>query len=378
MTQGILPPLPPLEPLKRISPSQFPIFRKCKLRAIWSSCHAQALLPLPPSARLGIIIHKILEKAGKGDITGEDSFNSLWLSCVQEEENDMSGSWMEKHLVPLEKSAHNFEVKKQQCILLVRNLMSAFSHQSGKADSSKRASHEVWLQTPDGKVGGYVDAIISTDAGDVIIDFKTGSIAESEEQASFDPEVRYDYRIQAKLYAALYNSMYGKWPASIELVGLDGVPRTIPFYQEECPCLLDEARQLLNDINFVITNKAKNYESALSNLASPNPGVCQFCLYRPCCPSYWEKRGTEPERDWPHDAKGKLKEIKKLRNGFMLIKLISDPQNSNIITVRGLHPDRHPALNKTLDEVLVFSMIPGKVTNNYGEGKLTTIYAGAD
>lgn len=74
MTPGMLQPMLPLKPLERISPSQFPIFRKCKLRAIWSSCNAQALLPLPPSARLGIVIHKILEKAAKGKITGDGSF----------------------------------------------------------------------------------------------------------------------------------------------------------------------------------------------------------------------------------------------------------------------------------------------------------------
>ena len=377
MTPGMLRPLLPLEPLERISPSQFPIFRKCELRAIWSSCHGQAVLPVPPSAHLGIVIHKILEKAGKGEITGDNSFYLAWISCVQKEENKMSSSWIEKHLVPLEKSVHNYEVKKQQCLLMVRKMASTIKHPSAKADSRKRASHEVWLQTPDGKVGGYADAIMSTGAGDVIIDYKTGAIVESEHGA-FDSEIKYDYQIQARLYAALYNSMRSKWPASIELVGLDGISRTIPFRQEECSRLLDEARELINRINSVISIKTENYGTVLGHLASPSPEVCRFCLYRPCCPAYWEKREAELEREWPHDAKGKLKEIKKLGNGLMLIKLIPDLQKSNIITVRGLHPDRHPALNKTPDEVSVFSMIHGKVPGSYGEGHLTTIYAGAD
>jgi len=377
MTPGMLPPMLPLRPLERISPSQFPIFRKCKLRAIWSSCNAQALLPLPPLARLGIVIHKILEKAGKGEIPGDNSFYLAWISCVQQEENKMSSSWIEKHLVPLEKSVRNYEVKKQQCLLMVRNLVPTTPHPSAIADSRKRASHEVWLQTPNGKVGGYADAIVSTDAGDVIIDYKTGAIVESGHGAS-GSEVRYDYQIQAKLYAALYNSMCGKWPASIELVGLDSISRTIPFRQEECSSLLDEARELIYRINSVISSKTENYVIVLRHLASPSPEVCRFCLYRPCCPAYWEKREAEPEGEWSHDAKGKLKEIKKLGNGLMLIKLIPDLQKSNIITVRGLHPDRHPALNnKTPDEVSVFSMIHGKVPGSYGEGHLTTIYAGA-
>ena len=376
MTPGMLPPMPPFKPLERISPSQFPIFRKCELRATWSSCHGQAVLPIPPSAHLGIVIHKILEKAGKGEITEDGSFNSAWVSCVQQEENKMSCSVIEKHLVPLEKSVRNYEVKKQQCLLMVRKMAPTTPHPSAIADSRKRAAHEVWLQTPDGKVGGYADAIMSTGADDVIIDYKTGAIVESGHEAS-GSEVRYDYQIQVKLYAALYNSMCGKWPASIELAGLDGVYRAIPFRQEECSGLLDEARELINRINSVISSERESYAIVLRHLASPSPEVCRFCLYRPCCPAYWEKRETEPEGEWPYDAKGKLKEIKKLGNGLMLIKLIPDLQKSNIITVRGLHPDRHPALNKTPDEVSVFSMIPGKVPGSYGEGHLTTIYTGA-
>jgi hypothetical protein len=376
MTPGILPPMLLLKPLERISPSQFPIFRKCKLRAIWSSCNAQALLPSPPSVRLGIVIHKILEKAGKGEITGDGGFYLAWNSRVQKEENKMSSSWIEKHLVPLEKSVHNYEVKKQQCLLMVRNMASTTKHPFVKADSRKRASHEVWLQIPDGKVGGYADAIRSTDAGDVIMDYKTGAIVESEHGA-LASEVNYDYQIQARLYAALYNSMCGKWPASIELVGLDSISRPIPFRQEESSSLLDEARELISRINSVISSKTENYVIVLRHLASPSPEVCRFCLYRPCCLAYWEKREAEPEGGWSHDAKGKLKEIKILGNGLMLIKLIPESQKSNIITVRGLHPDRHPALNKNPDDVSVFSMIPGKVPGSYGEGHLTTIYAGA-
>ena len=74
MTPSMLLPLLHLKPLERISPSQFPIFRKCKLRAIWSSCNAQALLPLQQPTRLEIVIHKILEKTGKGEIPGDNSF----------------------------------------------------------------------------------------------------------------------------------------------------------------------------------------------------------------------------------------------------------------------------------------------------------------
>ena len=315
MTQGSLPSLLPLGPLKRISPSQLPLFNQCKLRATWSSNHAQALLPLVPSAHLGIVIHKVLEKAERGEIVDDKSFFSGWDDCVNQEENKMSCSWIEQHLVPLEKSAIYYEVKKQQCLLMVRELASITSHSRAKTNSDKRALHEVWLQTSEGKAGGYVDAILPSSEGDVIVDYKTGVIAEPDLITS-GQGIRSDYQIQMKLYAALYNSMFGKWPASIELIGLDGVSHPIFFQPEECLELLDDALELLSEVNSMISTESRSI--VLRRLASPSPVACRFCLYRPCCPSYWQKR-SEQEGDWPHDTRGKLKEIKKLGNILLMI-----------------------------------------------------------
>ena len=138
--------------------------------------------------------------------------------------------------------------------------------------------------------------------------------------------------------------------------------------------LLDEARQILTAINLLIKNEAERYEVALNRLASPSPEICQFCRYRPGCFPYWEKIEVEQEAKWPHDAKGILKEKKILGNGLMLIKL-TDLQKSNTITVRGLQPDRHPALNYSSNDVLIFSTINDKIPDSYREGLFTTIYA---
>ena len=379
ITHGILPSVLPLKPMGRISPSQFSILKKCKLRAIWASSHVRTLLPVPPAARLGTVIHKILENVGKGSITGDESFDSAWSSCVQHEEVKMNSSWTEKHLIPLEKSAHNYEVKKQQCLLTVQRMISAATPPPVKSGPHKRKIHEVWLQTPDGKIGGYADAIVPAESGDVIIDYKTGSILESG-PGTHESNVRENYQIQLKLYAALYNSMYGRWPASLKVAGIDGVSHEIQFSPEECSGLLDEARQLLTEINFAITDDSTSYDIVSRHLASPSPGICQFCLYRPCCPAYWKEREAEPEVEWPNDVKGILKEKKILRNGLMLIKLTPDAQKSLTITVNGLHPDRHPALapGNTSDNMVVISMGPYRVPGNYREGLLTTIYTRAD
>lgn len=370
---GLLPSILPLDPLMRVGPSHFPTIKKCKLRAIWdSSSNVQPLLPPPPSAHIGIVIHKLLEMAGKGEITGDESFNSAWISCIQHEEAKMISFWTEKHLVPLEKSARNCEVKKFQCLRTVQRLAKV-TKPAPERFIVHNKKQEVWVQTSDGKIGGYVDAIVPTESGDLIIDYKTGVTLEPEKE-NFNPEVLENYQIQLKLYAALYESTYGKWPASIVVVGMDGVFHEIHFSHEECSNLLHEAYRSLDEINLIITDKKESYSVALNHLASPSPEICRFCLYRPCCLPYWKKRDIEPEAEWPCDAKGTIEEKKIMGNGLMLLKLMSHAGKSFIVKLRGIHMDRHPALTNDTEEVSIFSMIPGKVLGSYSEGPLTTIY----
>ena len=338
------------------------------------SNRTDALLPIHPSAHLGTAIHKIFEKSSGGGITGDDDFKLAWANYVQEEEAKMNLSWMEKHFVPLERSVQNYEVKKQQCLLSVRNMiLPQLSHSEVKGESHTRKSEEVWLQTPDGKAGGYADAIISTDFGDVIVDYKTGSIIESGHDSS-EPDVHENIQLQLKLYAALYNSMYAKWPVSLRVIGMDGESYEIQFDEDECSSLLGEACQILAEINSIIMNNAESYDMMLKRLASPSPQICRFCSYRPGCLPYWEQREVEQEIDWPYDVKGIVVDKKRLGNGLILITIMPDGQ-SNVVKVRGLHPNRHPVLNNSYDKVSIYSMIADNVSDNYKEGLFTTIYS---
>ena len=367
-----LPPMPPLEPLRRISPSQFSLFKKCKLRACWKASHVQPLLPKYPSTHIGTVIHKVLEMAGKGEISGVESFNSAWSNCITQEESKMSGTWLERHLVPLDKSARNYEVKKQQCLLAVKQMFSNSSIHKGSV--RRRKTREIWLQTNNGNVGGYVDAILPTIEGDVVIDYKTGQILEAS-QGHPNPEVKEDYQIQLKLYAALYYSKYGKWPASLKLIGIDGTHYSIQFDPESCLKLLEDANKSLNNMNFIISNSKTDQHVLLNQISSPTPKNCIFCKYRPCCPPYWDRMQTESDIGWPNDVKGTIKKAKMLGNGRMLIKLALHDNEDTIINIRGLHPERHPGTKDRPDGLAAFSMISDSAPNSYKEGILTTIYS---
>jgi CRISPR/Cas system-associated exonuclease Cas4 (RecB family) len=228
----------------------------------------------------------------------------------------------------------------------------------------------MWLETEDKTIGGYVDAIISTSSGDHIIDYKTGNIIEKNGDKLCVSET---HKIQLQLYAAIYYSAYGIWPISLKINGIDETLYEIDFDKENCVWLLNEARLRINEINSIIAS-AKNLSEINELLSSPSPENCRFCLYRPACKSYLEMSGANSPADWPRDIIGTIIEKKILGNGLMLIRVADNCVGSDVITVRGLHPFRHPVLNFESTEIAVFSMAYDGSPNNFKEGILTTIY----
>lgn len=368
---GSLPPGLPVMPLVRITPSKFQSFMNCRLKACWESGHAGGLLPSSPAGHIGTVIHKIIEIVGKNEIDADTDFELIWRQSVEEEEKKMRNSWIERHLVPLEISDPHFDIKRRQCRLIIERMIRESTRKESMSDFQNESGKEVWLQTEDGKIGGYIDAIISTEKGEIIKDFKTGSIFEPGQQGS-DLPINKQYELQLKLYAALFNSAYAKWPASLEIVGLDGAIHPVEFAPEECLNLLITACRLLDEVNLAIGGSESEQKEVHKQLSSPSPENCRFCLYRPCCPSYWKEREVDPSADWPNDAKGLITEIKNLGNGLIFIKLLLD--NSETISIRGLHPERHSALKRRPNRIAIFSMIASRVKGSFREGKYTTIY----
>lgn len=366
-----LPPELPVKPIVRIAPSKFLSFMNCRLKACWESGHVDFLLPSSPAGHIGTVIHKIIETLCMSEIDGGKDFDIIWHQAVEEEEGKMKDSWLERHLVPLENSDPNFEIKKQQCKMIVERMIRGSTHRGSVAHFQKVNRREVRLQTADGKIGGYIDAIISTDRGEVIEDFKTGSIFEPGQGS--DSLINKQYELQLKLYAALFYSTYSKWPASLEIVGMDGTAHSIEFTPEECSSLLMMAYHLLEEVNLVIAKNESTQKETYKQLSSPSPENCRFCPYRPRCLSYWEAKDADPFGEWPNDVKGLITEMKNLGNGLIFIKLLSD--NSEIVSIKGFHPERHPVLKMKPNRIAIFSMISSKVKGSYKEGKYTTIYA---
>ena len=99
------------------------------------------------------------------------------------------------------KTVRDYDLKRIRAIRKAREVASRHVPRESKLASVR---HEVWLESKDGLIAGAIDFVGFTDRGIVIRDYKTGQVFEGQ-------EIKPDYSVQLKLYAALYADSKGEW-----------------------------------------------------------------------------------------------------------------------------------------------------------------------
>jgi len=357
MSINVLPTMP-LKQLSRISPSRYSSLRLCALREIWTASSQPPLLPVSPSARLGMTAHKLLELAFTGQLKDEESMLHCWENEIMNHEQEMRNNILEKHLLPLALNTSNYKVKQIMTFNIVRNLLREFNNQTKKA---RKTGTELWVQTKDGKIGGKIDSVKHTDEGIYIIDYKTGEITD---YFSNDNSVKEEYKEQLKIYAGLYYESHGVWPEKLILIGLDKREYYIPFNHEECLNLLNNAKSYFDKLNKLITSGPDS-----ASFATPTQAACRYCVYRPACRIYWIKR--EDMDNWPADFTGTVKDKKILGNG--LFKVVLENKEKRV-TIRGLSPERYSFLSNDVKEAMFCNLGNDNVPGYFKELPMTTGY----
>ena len=345
----------PLDPIRRISPSRFWDFQLCSLKEIWLSNHQPPLLPSHPSARLGTISHSVLEAAAKGIVTDKVTFDAQWDDMLGKTHEEMLQLSIEKHLVPLEFSAQNYEVKMILSFKLAEKIFGFAGEGTPKGHCA-----EHWFESADGKIGGKVDLVLNHQDGVEIVDYKTGSVLNAQSGG----EVKDEYKVQMKLYAGLYHEVKGCWPVKLSLIGIDGQKYYISFRREECAELLDKAKNIVDETNELILAGLKP-----DDFANPSPGACKYCSYRPACKKYWKAQDFSDK--WPFDVIGEVKEKKVLGNGFCRVSISN---NGREFIIRGLSIERHKFLNNDINDILFCDLGQDTLDGHYTEQLLTTGY----
>ncbi len=380
MTEGVLDFAPSVEPLKSISPTHYVSLTHCALREVWALNRTVGLLPSSPAARLGQLIHGLLQAAGEGDFIsgGRPGIEERWRKLVRATEQEMQQSWLERNFVPLARSVPDFEVRHIQVRERALEITQAAAGSHGAALDSAGVGadygFEITLSSPDGVVSGRVDSVLPSAEGPIIRDYKSGAILEGPPKGA--SVLKPGYETQLKFYAALYASSRGRWPARLEIIPLYGTAQSVSFDELECSRLIEGARALYEKVNSIISQTPDNPYELQRELANPAPENCRHCPYRPGCIPYRSTVSQVYSRDaWPRDLWGQVKEVRQLGNSKFAITL--DTQ-IGLARIRGLTPTgrRHPGLTNLSpgDYLAVFNLGTTGSEHTFVETQYTTIY----
>ncbi len=381
MREGVLESHPEVESLAYITPSRFIALEGCALKEVWGANKAPRLLPRAPAGRLGSVIHRLLQEAGEGLFESGDgaSVEHRWQELIGDAHRAMRRSWLERHLVPLEHSVPAYEVRRLQAQERALEITAAANRalERGSPRSDGRTptyGFELPVSSPDGLVRGRIDAVLPSADGPVIKDYKSGAIFDSAPGRS--PVLKAAHEAQLRLYAALYATSRGKWPARLEVVPTAGPAHEVDFDKRTCLELLDQARDTLREVNRVIARAIGLSDNLQAQLATPTPANCAHCPYRPGCNPYRRSAAAaQPGSGWPKDAWGRVEDVRQLGNAkFMIAVQMRDRR----VRIRGLTPDagRHPALASLHqgDSVAVYNLKSSGSEETLLESPFTVIY----
>jgi len=346
---GLVTAIPEPKPISRISPSRFHSLKECALREAWASANS-GLLPVNAIARLGSIAHRVLEEVGLGKLASETAIATRWDELVADTHKAMEREWLERHLVPLNRSVGDYEVRRLRCIRHAARLLESSARGKKESEQKKQLQeiqYEFWVQTPDGEVGGRIDYVYRDANGIVVRDYKTGVITDEESETG-TIQIKAEYQTQLMLYAALYNASTGEWPRHIEIVPLSGTTVRLDVQPEICKAILTEALAVLKHMNEIVSEVKSSGISVMLDLVKPSPTICRYCTFRPWCPLYENARKHDDENQkWPRDVIGISKQIILLGNGTSAIN-VQEANRAESTWVRGLTNDqvRHPAISQ--------------------------------
>lgn len=370
-----------LEPIRRISPSRYTAMRSCLLREAWTAAGNEPPLPPSPLAELGTIIHELLGAAGRGEFENGsgDKIQRMWLDLISQAEKRMELSAQRRHQVPLVRSIPDYEVRRLRACNRALEIsgVAVRGHVGRPRQGPIHSGFEMWVESHDGRIGGYIDRATKTPEGIVLSDYKSGSVMLPGKCAG-PGTVRRAYKEQLILYAALYQLKFGLWPVRLELVPLQGVPVAVSYDICEAQRLLTEADELLRNANHRIA-EVESRRRGIVVLASPCVENCRLCLFRPACQAYWHARTQGAQAKWPADVKGMVEEKTRLSNGKVCMRIRqSDLPTPSHITVRNLTDGfvRHSLLAKAQPgaKVALYGLNHDYHSGDYKETQNTVVF----
>ena len=320
-----LPELPDeLAALPALGPSQLAYVDQCILRvAATAAVNNERVYKLPksPRARLGSLVHDLLEDVDRR--SSAELLVDFDDGLDQEFGGGQAGS--------LRDSLPAAAVEKQRSILENR-AREAVGDRTGAQGPGlpPRRGREVRLESSEPELGlaGSADLIADCPDGVVeIVDYKTGEVADA------DGSLRPEYAIQLQAYALM---LLEREPSTRLRLVLDNGSRTeVPSGRVD----LARARDEITRIRAAVPSRGVIQTSAF---ASPGE-ACRYCPVRPGCSAYRRKApmwwsGQDAPEKMPLDTWGRVTDWRRTEEG--LVELELDDAAARLVRIQGLPPER--------------------------------------
>lgn len=247
-----------------VSYSQIEDYRRCPLRYRFAHVLQIPILPSPQliyGDALHRAVHDYLERKREG-----------LRPTVEDLERTFRATWLSEGWISPEHEAERFEAG-------LAALRRFHEHEKDKPAPDMIEQRFSFLLGHDRVVGRW-DRVDRTDAGAVVIDYKSTALVDEDGDAA---QRKASTDLQLLVYALAYERMYGERPAKVALHFLETGEQGEVTPREEA----------VNAVRAQITATAQRIRERRfpAEPLKPEPRTCRACPYSQICPESWTARG---------------------------------------------------------------------------------------
>lgn len=279
--------------LSSTTPTLAETMRACFLRAGFSQAQgSRAYVLSNPKAWLGIAYHEVLEALPaialkESESSVRERADARWKQAISRLEHQAALHSLDRRFGPALRWKGYYLVLETLRIRVdeLVELLKVRGHETETRgdESSVGASPEKAFSALAGQLRGRIDLL----RGDEIIDYKTGSLFDSDTDES-EPSLKVAYLRQLHIYSYLAHEATGRWPRRGLLFPLAGPAVIVDLEPSDCQKEAEEAVNLLKFYNRSIATAL-----TASDIASPSPEACRWCPFKIICPAFWTS-ASEP------------------------------------------------------------------------------------
>ena len=273
---GALPEIVEVYPIRSLSFSRYWRMRSCFLAGVPKSCvKIRGDLQESSLSRqqiVGIILHRLLEQLKDLVERSPDerypAFKTTFYDLLEEFQDKVND---DPRIVHFGKLGNWNELGG-----IFDEFVSLLEEGTNSDDEVGRVLNpEVELNSSDGELTGIADAILTTSKGDIIVEYKSGELFDT------NGELNEQYLSQLYFYSHLYSQEFDRAPVSLLLKGTGGQTVTIEVDQQRSEELAGDARRVRTEFNNMIAE-----HTGIESLATPSANACNWCRRRPLCPAF--------------------------------------------------------------------------------------------